>query len=161
MPQVPILQIENKKEWADLDKRLARLENKVGKKVVKKALRVATKVIATAAKANAKSMVGGQMGKTISSAITVRVAKMRGRRNYGYNAMTSDKYAEQFTVGAYYIPAAIEYGHAFPGRGGGKSPPKDVAAISFMRLAYEQTKGQAIKIVKKTMEAGIQAAAKG
>jgi hypothetical protein len=37
----------------------------------------------------------------------------------------------------YFIPSAIEYGHAFPGKGGKKGGLKDVPAKPFARPAYE------------------------
>jgi hypothetical protein len=55
--------------------------------------------------------------------------------------------------GRYYIPVAIEYGHAFPGRGrasgGGKHPPKDVAAKPFLRPALDVTLPAAPKIFER------------
>jgi len=51
------------------------------------------------------------------------------------------------TTGQYFIPVAIEYGHAFPGKGGSGS--KDVAGKPFMRPALDVTLPNAPKIFER------------
>lgn len=82
--------------------------------------------------------VGGFVGYRLGSASSLRTKK------------------ELKTVGGrYYIPFALEYGHAFPGRGGGKGAPKDVPAKPFIRPAYDSKKNKAIQEVTRTVLEGI------
>ena len=50
----------------------------------------------------------------------------------------------------YYIPSAIEFGHAFPGRGGGEASPKDVKPIPYIRSSFAASKHTADKMVAQT-----------
>jgi hypothetical protein len=123
----------------EIERRLLELERKVGKKIVKKAVVESTKPIMKAAKANALSMVGGNMGKLISQSLVSRNPKKQRRGQYLRSVrlrssredskLKKSKGVAGFvhTTKAgkeYYIPAAIEYGH------------DNVAAKPFMRAAY-------------------------
>lgn len=128
-----------------IEKGLMNIEKKLAVKIVRTALRDAAKVFRQAQKANARSIVGGQTGQKIARNIIIRKAKLRAKRYvYGIDSFINPK--ETSFVGVtgsnkrYYIPSAIEYGHAFPGRGGGRNPPKDVPAMPYMRPAFETQK---------------------
>ncbi len=139
---------------AALVKTLKNLEPKLGKKVLRKALRAGAKVMQKRAVGNAARMVGGETGGDIAESIVVKAMK-RMRHRYGVMAMIDPKASPMFAAGKYYIPAAIEYGHAHPGRGGGKKPPKDVPAIPFFRSAFDSEKGRAGQAVKNELRKGI------
>jgi HK97 gp10 family phage protein len=140
-----------------LENQLKAMENKIGKKIVRSALRKAAKPIQAAAKANATAMIGGDMGSKVSRAIVVRAARAR-RFKYGVGVQTNPKRTEELRSGEFYIPAAIEYGHAYPGRGGTKS--KDVPAVPFMREAIMATKGQAMSVLRAALTKGINSVSK-
>jgi len=131
------------------------LEPKLGRKVVRKALRSGAKVIQKRAIGNAASMVGGEKGGDIAESIVVRAMK-RKRHRYGVMAVIDPKASPLFRSGKYYIPAAIEFGHAHPGRGGGNKPPKDVPAIPFFRKAFDSDKHKAGTVVKNELKKGIE-----
>ena len=139
---------------AKLERTLKNLEPKLGRKVVRKALRSGAKVIQKRAVGNAARMVGGEKGGDIAESIVVKAMK-RKRHRYGVMAMIDPKASPMFRSGEYYIPAAIEYGHAHPGRGGGEKPPKDVPAIPFFRSAFDTGKGRAGQAVKNELRKGI------
>lgn len=172
----------------DLEKKLQGLGAKVAGKVVRPALRAGAKVVQAAAKSSAVSVVGGKMGGQIAKAIKVRAnvqgpGRKRKRRRGEYTIsvaiipQTGKDELVYLTKGSasslethrlvggyrYFIPSAIEYGHAFPGRGGkgvsGAKPPKDVAARPFMRPAFDTAGRGAIKISAEQMRRGIEAAA--
>ncbi len=103
----------------------------------------------------AASEIGGRLGTQIAG--SVEISRVRVSRRYGgFYAVTRlvpRDYFVTWTRGAamapmsvqrrgrtrtvarlvqgqrYYLPAAVEFGHAFPGRGGRLGAPKDVAAI--------------------------------
>ena len=127
-------------------------ENKIAKKVVRQGVRAVWKPLLDRAKANARTAVGGNMGKLIAKNLQVRAFRRQKKGAYGvyvrvrpnvpefvsYAKGSFSSLANRKTTGQRaYIPVAIEYGHAFPYRGGGKNPPKDVAARPFMRLALD------------------------
>ena len=129
------------KGFKELERKLRALPAKVGTKAAKQGLRAGAKVIQAATKANARSMVGGSMGKLIAKAAVVRAGRKRGSV-YSFQVGMDPKLTDQLVhITAdgtrHYIPNAIEYGHAFPGRGG-RGAPKDVAAIPFTRKAFEE-----------------------
>ncbi|HUV67479.1 MAG TPA: HK97 gp10 family phage protein [Sedimentisphaerales bacterium] len=164
-----------------LERKLNKLPAKVGKTVVRKALRQGAKPVQAAAKANAASLVGGTIGSQIAKSIGTRAKSAKWRRKYGAYGIfvgvdPSNKHEHDFVyftggsafstktrkqvVGRrHYIPNAIEYGHAFPGRGGGKNPPKDVAAVGYMRKAYHSQGSGATQIVIREMKVGVERAA--
>lgn len=165
---------------AELMRKLNALPAKVGKKVVRQSLRQGAKVVQAAAKANALSIIGGDMGSKIAKSIGVRAKTAKWRRKYGAYGIfvgvdPSARIPEfvYFTKGSafslethkqaigrrHFIPNAIEYGHAFPGKGGGKHPPKDVPARPFMRKAYEMAGSRANQTSMQAMKDGIEAVA--
>lgn len=137
---------------------LNKFENKIAKKIVRDGLKKSFKPVLKRIKVNARALdTGRKKGKKASQRIGHRIAtalKMQPFRkqkkgSYGLKIWIPSKNAEQFieiserTGHRNYIPMAIEYGHAFPGRGlgGGRGAPKDVPAKSFMRkeLDYART----------------------
>jgi len=152
----------------EMERTLIRLERKGGRAVVRKALRVATKPVQKQTKTNAKAMVGGEMGGLLAKNIVVRAAK---KRPYEYRLLMmpkpdvpeflsftqgssfSLKSKKQTTGKQYYIPNAIEFGHAFPGKGG--SGNKDVAPIPFMRSAMDAKEDEARRVFMREVKNGI------
>lgn len=145
-------------------------EKKVSKKIVRQGVRAAWKPLLDRAKANAMSNVGGTMGRLISKNLQLRAWRRQKKGQYamyvrikagvpefiGYTkgsafSITSKK---QIVGSRAYIPAAIEYGHAFPYRGG-KGANKDVAAIPFMRPALDAILPQAPKIFEQHLNQAI------
>ncbi len=172
--------VETKLEGGkELLKMLQGLEDKVGKKIVRKGVREAMRPTLLAAKSNAATMVGGKLGAELASTIKMRVPKRKKKGTYKISVQTRIGEAEgvYFTQSSasdiktgklikgpgkrYYIPAAIEFGHAFPGRGGGKSPPKDVPAIPFMRTAADANLPTAPIILASEIRKGIEAVTRG
>jgi hypothetical protein len=159
-----------------IEARLLGLERKVAKKIVRQAVRAGAKPIHTAAKANAANMVGGDMGKRIAKAMAIRAWKRQKRGQYGVGVQlkedeafvgysmgsaSSMKSRKLIQGGRYYVPSAIEYGHAFPGRGGRRGAPKDVPAIPYFRSAMDSQKGAAERKVRQILLEGIESAAHG
>lgn len=141
-----------------------KLEKKEASAVARKSVREANKKhMLPEVKTRAESVVGGEMGTAISNAMTVQVmAKMR-KANYGSKVVIkpTDAFVHMTSDNKrYYIPNAIEYGHAFAGRGGGSSAPKDVAPRPFMRPAYEAKRKITEIECAKMMDDGIQDAVK-
>ena len=136
-------------------------EKKISKKIVRQGVRAAWKPLLDRAKANASANVGGSEGGKIAKALKLRAFKKQKPGQYGMHVSMSFYEGDVYYItgarslinvstgarvkggesGRYYIPVAIEYGHAFPGRGresgGGKHPPKDVAAKPFLRPAAD------------------------
>jgi dienelactone hydrolase len=133
-----------------LDKALKRLADKESRKVVRDAVKATAKAdMKPAIQSNALFMVGGSMGAKIAAAQAVRSARSRTAAKYTVQA--HDESLIHTTQGGqrYYIPAAIEFGHADPGKGGSGS--KDVPAIPYARQAYETTKN----VSRANIERGI------
>ena len=143
-----------------LEAKLLDLERKVAKKVVRSAVRAGSKPILAAAKANASAVVGGAMGAIISKSLQVRAAKKQRRGQYVVQIRHSEKanaeLVDESSGSRYYIPNAIEYGHASPGRGGGRNAPKDVPARPYMRPAFDTSKGQAQQALVAELASGIE-----
>lgn len=147
----------------EIEAKLVSLEKKVAKSIVRKAVRAGAKPIHVTAKANALNAVGGTMGSKISRALAVRAFRRQRRGQYGVNVIfKDDPMLIHITKDGtrQYIPAAIEYGHAFPGRGG-KNAPKDVPARPYMRPAFDSKKGEAERAVRRELLAGIERAGNG
>jgi hypothetical protein len=134
------------------DKKLLDMDRKIAKKVVRQSVRASQKIILGQVRSNASSMVGGTMGNLISKLTTIRAPKKQRKGSYMLIVRQRPDSSEfiyytKSIVGGraagtrYYIPAAIEYGHGFPGRSG----TKDVAPIPFTRIAFEQKKNAAIR----------------
>lgn len=156
------IKVEGAKE---LEKTLMGMEPKIGQGIMRKALRKAAKVFQQKMKHNAAALDStgwdsdGVVSDSISDNIVVRAMRKR-RHSYGVMSMIDPK-APNLAVTTqdgkrYYIPTAIEYGHAFPGRGGGKNAPKDVPAKPFMRPAYDSEKGKAEKVLVNELRNGIE-----
>tara|TARA_Y100000310_G_scaffold160622_1_gene160387 strand:- start:1662 stop:2135 length:474 start_codon:yes stop_codon:yes gene_type:complete len=147
---------------AELEKTLLRLEKKTAKKVVRKAVRAGAKPTLTTAKNNAASMVGGKMGALIKKNIVIKAYKKQRSGSFALAVRMRSGVAEFIHITAdgerYYIPMAIEYGHALPGAGGSKS--KDVVAVPFMRNAIGIGIPQAKRIIKNEIVKGINQLAK-
>ena len=132
-------------------------EKKVSQKVVRQGVRASWTPLLKRAKENAKANVGGSEGGKIAKALKLRTFKKQKKGQYGMHVRINPKKAGQFVVvspktgNRNYIPAAIEYGHAGPGRGKGPGGggPKDVAAKPFLRPALDATLPQAPKIFEK------------
>lgn len=120
-------------------------EKKIAKKIVRTGVRASWTPLLKRAKENARSKVGGDMGKLIARSLQLRAFKKQKRSQYGM-LVRIKKGVDEFVVVSKsgqrnFIPAAIEYGHAFPyhGKGPGGGAPKDVAAISYLRSALDIT----------------------
>ena len=152
---------------------------KISQKVVKQGVRAAWTPLLKKARTNAKANIGGKEGGKIAKALKLRVFKKQKKGNYGMHVSMSYYQGDVYYVtgahsklkwssnietkktsykpgreeGRYYIPVALEYGHAKPGRGrwsgGGKHPPKDVAAQPFLRPALDATLPNAPKIFER------------
>jgi len=147
----------------ELEAKLIGLERKVAKKIVRSAVRAGSKPILAAAKSNAQSVVGGTMGGVISRVLQVRAMKKQRRGQYAVRIQHGEK-ADDVLIQVSasgkraYIPNAIEYGHAAPGRGGVKGAPKDVPALPYMRPAFDSTKGRAERALSAELIGGIERA---
>jgi len=150
----------------ELERKLKALERKTAKKVVRKAVRKSLAPVLKAGKANAKTMIGGEMGPLIARHLALRAFKKQRRGSYAMTCRiktgkegTPAEFVHITKEGKrYFIPAAIEYGHALPGRGGAKH--KDVAAIPFMRTASDAELPKAKNLMKVELKKGIEAVAK-
>ena len=136
----------------ELERKLLRLERKTAKKVIRKAVRKAAKPSLAQSRQNARSMVGGEMGQLLSKNLHVRGFKKQRRGQFGVATKIKPGIAEFVHIGKdgtrYYIPAAIEYGHA------------NAAAIPFMRNAAITTKQKTTAILSKEIKTGIETLAK-
>lgn len=86
------------------------------------------------------------MGDLISKKTRVKAMKRMRSGSYGSQVyLAPEEEFIYYTKDEYrfYIPFAIEYGHAFPGRGRGRNAPKDVPANPFMAEAYERNRYRA------------------
>lgn len=141
-----------------LEKKLNGFEAKIGKKIMRKALRTGAKVVKQAQKTKATSVVGGDMGTNISRSIVVRSLKVRRKQLYRVSSMLNpNNYSLIHITQAgkrYYIPTAIEYGHANPGLGG--TTIKDVAPKPFMRVAMNESESAAKRAVIQELKKGIE-----
>jgi hypothetical protein len=150
----------------ELDRKLFKLEKKTSKKIVRRGVREGLKPTHKAAKINARSTVGGEMGALIARNIVLRAGKQRPGSFIMKVRTKSEKEGapkEFVHVTAeghrYYVPYAIEYGHAFPGRGGegrsGYKAPKDVAPAPFFRPAADANLKKAVPIFQRVVVEGI------
>ena len=143
------MQIENAQA---VQNALNAFEKKVSKKIVRQGVRAAWKPLLDRAKENARSSVGGEMGALIARSMQLRAFRRQKSGSYGILVRIKAGVDEFVVVSKSgqraYIPSAIEYGHAFPGRGG-KGAPKDVAAKPFLRPALDVTLPNAPKIFEQ------------
>ena len=136
-----------------LEKKLSNIENKVAKKIVRSASRKAQNIAAKEVKLNAISMVGGEMGNLIASAMKVQAIHKQKKGSYALAVAIDKKKAEQFlhTTKAgkrYFIPTLVEFGYKKVG--GGKVP-----ANPFMRKAAEKTAKKRVNKVFSEINKGI------
>jgi len=136
----------------ELEKKLASLESKVSKKVVRKAVRMAQKPVLAKIKANALSMVGGEMGSLLAKNLKLKAGKQK-KGSYRICVQIREEveaFVDNSAAGVqYYIPAAIEFGH------------DAAAAIPFMRSAHKSTKKTTENIFTHELKLGIDSIAKG
>jgi len=149
------MQIENAQA---VQNALNAFEKKISKKVVRQGVRAAWKPLLDRAKENARSSVGGDMGALIARSFQLRAFRRQKRGSYGMlvriKAGVDEFVVVSKTGKRAYIPSAIEYGHAFPGRGG-KGAPKDVAAKPFLRPALDAILPNATKIFEQHLVTAI------
>ncbi len=133
-------------------------EKKVAKKIVRQGVRACWKPLLDRAKANARARVGGKMGALIARKLQLRAFRKQKRGQYGMYVRIRpgvDEFVHVSKSGKRaYIPAAIEYGHAGPHRGG-EGATKDVPAVPYMRPALDVTLPNALKIFQEHLEQAI------
>jgi hypothetical protein len=168
----------------EIQRRLSKLGTDIEQRVVTMAMYKAWRIVLAAVKQKARALHRGQSGRNMASqlAASVEVEILRGGRyggrlaegvfglviqhepswpgfvTYGKGAKSSLKTKRVSGGKRYYIPAAIEYGHAFPGRGRGgrKGAPKDVAARAYMKPAFEATKDRVIAVITQEIHHGLE-----
>jgi hypothetical protein len=130
----------------ELEKKLAALQIKMARKIRARAVKAGARITLARAKAIAPVIIGGRMGDIIARALQIRTMKKPPRGAYGvrvqHSADANDELVHITRDGRrYYIPNAIEHGHAAPGRGGAGrgAAPKDVPPNPYMRPALAQT----------------------
>ena len=150
---------------------LAEFTSRMENKIINDSLEKAWTPLYSKMKQNARGLAGrGIMSNKIADSLVLTKFKKRVKGRYGYHVMFND-YGQfvYYTKGSasnvgteklvkgkrYFIPNAIEYGHASPGRGGGKNAPKDVPAKPFMRPALDSTLPNAAKIFEDEIERAI------
>lgn len=155
------MEIQGAKE---LERNLATLGQRVHKKVVRKAVREGQRPLLAAAKANARSMVGGDMGSKIASNLEIRAPKKQERGSYvllvrmkagiqefvyyrkGAHSLLKPGGGPGKEIGRTYIPAAIEYGHM--------NGPTYVPPIPFAQNAADATRSETIRRFTNEMRIG-------
>ena len=133
-----------------LDRKLAKLPATLANKITRKALRDGSKIVLAKAKLNARSMVGGKLGKTLSKLMTIKAGK-RSRTRIRMSAFfKQDESLVRLTKNGkrHYLPAIAEYG--FKHTSGKVIPGK-----KFFRKAFDSTKGKMLRVIGKTMGDGI------
>lgn len=158
-----------------IKKMLKNIETKEAAKIARKATReVCKSEILPETRNSAMRVVGGEMGSQLAAAMAVRVATKMRKGMYGSRVIIkpTDAFVHTTKDGyRYYIPSAIEYGHATRGRGAGAlvasgtnksrarkqaAQRKDVPPLPFMRNAYESKRmaaaTEAANILKDDIE---------
>lgn len=142
------IQIEGGKE---LEKLLKSLEPKLQRKAVRSAVTKGVNVIRQKQRDLCRQRVGGKFGRFMARHIKSKSPRRQRAHQYlrgtGFESDVPEFVHITKSGLRYYIPTAIEYGHAFPGRGRGQKggAPKDVAARPFMRPAYALSHSQAMQ----------------
>jgi HK97 gp10 family phage protein len=130
------------------DLKLKNMVSKVAKKIVRQATKAGSKNTLKRVKANAKSMVGGEMGDLIARNAKVFVFKHQRRGSWGVQIgmdPREKRYIHISNVGRRnYIPSALEFGH-------GNARP-----IPYIRRAWAETRKQDVKIMGKKLKEGIE-----
>ena len=142
------MKVEGLKE---LENKLKNMEQKVAKKIVRSAVRKAQNAALKEAKANALSMIGGEMGAKIADSLKVKAVNKQRKGSYALQVCVDPAKADEFKDGDNFIPAAIEYGHV--NRGGTETAP-----IPYMLNASEATAKQRINILAREIKKGIDSA---
>lgn len=153
------IQVEGASEFVA---KLERLERKVRTKIIKEVCKKGLAPTLSAAKVNAAALGSGlsaggvDMSVLMAKKLKIYMIKGRNLRRGHYGSQVRfQANVPEFIDGNYYIPNAIEYGHAFPGAGGRKGAGKDVAARPFIRPAFDATKHQAKQIAEQELKAAI------
>jgi len=140
----------------ELERKLMTMPSIVAKKVVRKSVRKGAKIIHAETKSTALSMVGGEMGRKIASAIVIKTAPRAQQRPGSYSITTqvnpnkSDQFVDVSKSGVRnYIPAAIEYGHI-------KANGGHVPAIAFARTAFGNKERTARQVIEADICRGIE-----
>ncbi len=149
------IRIEGAKQ---LERKLIKLPNKIGKKVITKSLRKGAAIVRKRTKSLAPRRTG-----TLRKSIITRVAT--SRRNFpGVKALlqlfNTKKFPELIskTEGTQcakmrgFYPAAVEYGRAAKGKAGGR---KVTTPKSFVRAGFQSSKKQAEAAIIKALRQGI------
>jgi hypothetical protein len=152
----------------EIGRKLASLSDVGGKKIVIDAIKKSLQPALQRSKSNASSMVGGQMGGWLASALFIKPFKRRKKSLTGMNIAISKAFNDLFIpkltkLGIrHYIPAAIEYGHVKANKTieyrAAKKASIDtqieygsdkVPAIPFMRSAADSSTPSIISIFEK------------
>lgn len=150
-----------------VERKLRELAPNVRKKVVRQAVRAGGNIILPKAKENARGMpdwAGGSLGSAMASALAVRAVKRQRSGSYAMTVGYRPNVGEFIYMTAdgvrYYVPAAVEFGHAKPGSGG--TQRKDVPPRPIIRNAFDARKERAVKEIERRLARGIeQQAARG
>lgn len=163
------VKIENARQVQDA---LNAFTNKVARKIVREGVKAAWTPLLRQAKLNARALDSGRtekkkaarMGHLIAASLVLKPAKKQRPESYAMMVRIKKDYPQEFlqiserTGRRAFIPVAIEYGHAFPGRGlggAGMKAPKDVAARPYMRKALDAVLPNAPKIFEKHLDDAI------
>lgn len=141
----------------ELEKKLLELDSKVAKKIVRQAVRDSAQIMQKEIQANARSFVGGKMGNLLARHTIVRAFKKQRKGAYGVTTKFAGDVPEFVATTSegkrYFIPIAIEYGHAAPGLGG--SGDKTVPAIPVVRTAFDTKQDECLRTIEDEVEQGI------
>lgn len=132
---------------AELERMLKGLEGKASKKIVRSAVTQAAKIPMARIKANFVSMVGGAMGRLLSSNLQSRAWRRQRSGSFARFISLKPNVPDFEHIAAdgkrTYVPAAIELGH------------DDVAPIPAMRSGAEATKEQTERRMFRLITAGV------
>lgn len=158
----------------EIEAMLKRMERKEVSRIARTETREAQKnIMRPAIGSKAMGMVGGKMGTEIAKALIVRAMTKMRRGSYGAKVIIKPTDAfVHFTKGSafdmntkkqisgkrHYIPNAIEYGHAGPGKAGTKE--KVAAPNPFQRAAYEEKRRPLAEHFAKKVTRAIEQAAR-
>jgi hypothetical protein len=164
----------------ELDDYLRQLPQRMARTGARRAVEGALEPQRVAQVQQVMSMYGGRMGQLIAAALAA--GRLGHQRAGGYSAATKLKRDEvfiHFTLGSawsrhekqsrhgyryivesqvagnrYFIPAAIEFGHAFPGRGG--KSVKDVRPLPALatgaEMAAPRTIAELVRLIREFLE---------
>jgi len=139
---------------AELERKLMQFGPKVAKKVVRSTMREGAKIVRQKTKQLAPVKSGD-----LKKSIVTRTAKQNWRSRGTFallqqlNTARYPKLIKHTKKGIrYFYPAAIEYGRAASGDAGGR---KVVAAKSFIRQGFNETKDRATAKILTSMRQGI------